>query len=58
MDRVLKGNVYLHDINNDAAINEACRDPFGSRPPVRTTIARYRGLPGSSLVEIVDSAPL
>jgi enamine deaminase RidA (YjgF/YER057c/UK114 family) len=51
MDKVLKVNVYLHDIKDYAAMNEAYRGRFG-RPPVRTTIACYGGIPGSSLVEI------
>lgn len=51
MDKVLKVNVYLHDIKDYAAMNEAYRGRFG-RPPVRTTIGCYGGIPGSSLVEI------
>jgi 2-iminobutanoate/2-iminopropanoate deaminase len=52
MDRVLKVNVYLHDIKDYAAMNEVYRGRFGNRPPVRTTIATYGGIPGNSLVEI------
>ncbi len=52
MDKVLKVNVYLHDIKDYDAMNEAYRGRFGNSPPVRTTIACYGGIPGSSLVEI------
>ena len=34
------------------AMNEVFRGRFGPRPPVRTTIAAYGGVPGNSLVEI------
>jgi 2-iminobutanoate/2-iminopropanoate deaminase len=52
MDRALKVNVYLHDMRDYAAMNAAYRGRFGDRPPVRTTVACYAGIPGSSLVEI------
>ena len=52
MDRVLKVNVYLHDIKDYDAMNAVFRGRFGPNPPVRTTIACYGGIPGSSLVEI------
>jgi enamine deaminase RidA (YjgF/YER057c/UK114 family) len=52
MDKVLKVNVYLHDIKDYAAMNEVYRGRFGASPPVRTTIACYGGVPGQSLVEI------
>lgn len=52
MDKVLKVNVYLHDLQDYAAMNEVFRGRFGSNPPVRTTIAAYGGIPGKSLVEI------
>jgi len=52
MDKVLKVNVYLHDIKDYDGMNDAYRGRFGSRPPVRTTIACYGGIPGRSLVEI------
>lgn len=58
MDKVLKVNVYLHDIKDYAAMNEAYRGRFGSKPPVRTTIAVYGGVPGSSLVEMDAIAAL
>ena len=58
MEKVLKVNVYLHDIKDYAAMNEVYRGRFGSRPPVRTTIATYGGIPGSSLVEIDAIAAL
>lgn len=52
MDRVLKVNVYLHDLNDYSAMNEAYRGRFGNNPPVRTTVACSGGIPGDSLVEI------
>lgn len=52
MDKVLKVNVYLHDIKDYDGMNAVFRGRFGPHPPVRTTIAAYGGIPGSSLVEI------
>ena len=52
MDKVLKVNVYLADLADYKAMNEAYRGRFGKNPPVRTTIAAYGGVPGDSLVEI------
>lgn len=52
MEKVLKVNVYLHDLNDYKAMNEVYRGRFGAHPPVRTTVAVYGGVPGNSLVEI------
>ena len=52
MDKVLKVNVYLHDLNDYHAMNKVYRGRFGDHPPVRTTVATYGGVPGNSLVEI------
>ncbi|GAA4413133.1 hypothetical protein GCM10023187_41120 [Nibrella viscosa] len=52
MEKVLKVNVYLHDLNDYKAMNEVYKGRFGSKPPVRTTVAVYGGVPGSSLVEM------
>lgn len=52
MEKVLKVNVYLHDIKDYDGMNAVFRGRFGPNPPVRTTIAAYGGIPGSSLVEI------
>ena len=52
MEKVLKVNVYLHDLNDYHGMNEVYRGRFGSKPPVRTTVAVYGGVPGDSLVEI------
>ena len=52
MNKVLKVNVYLHDLADYKAMNEAYRGRFGDNPPVRTTVATYGGVPGDSLVEI------
>lgn len=52
MNKVLKCNVYLNDLKDYQAMNEAFRGRFGDEPPVRTTIAAAGGIPGNSLVEI------
>lgn len=52
MDKVLKVNVYLHDLNDYHGMNAVFRGRFGPNPPVRTTVATYGGVPGDSLVEI------
>lgn len=52
MEQVLKVNVYLHDLADYDAMNEAYRGRFGENPPVRSTVATYGGVPGDSLVEI------
>ncbi|MCU0256077.1 MAG: RidA family protein [Vicinamibacterales bacterium] len=52
MDKVLKVNVYLHDIKDYDGMNAVYRGKFGAKPPVRTTVACYGGIPGRSLVEI------
>lgn len=52
MNSVLKVNVFLADLADYSAMNEAYRGRFGENPPVRTTVACYAGIPGNSLVEI------
>jgi enamine deaminase RidA (YjgF/YER057c/UK114 family) len=52
MQKVLKVSVFLHDLNDYAAMNEVFRGRFGENPPVRTTVAAYGGIPGDSLVEM------
>ena len=52
MEKVLKVNVYLNDLKDYKAMNEAFLGRFGPEPPVRTTIAAAGGIPGNSLVEI------
>ena len=52
MEKVLKVNVYLHDIHDYKGMNEVYKGRFGSNPPVRTTVAVFGGVPGDSLVEI------
>jgi enamine deaminase RidA (YjgF/YER057c/UK114 family) len=39
-------------LNDYAAMNEVFRGRFGEKPPVRTTVAAYGGIPGDSLVEM------
>jgi 2-iminobutanoate/2-iminopropanoate deaminase len=52
MEKVLKVTVFLHDLNDYKAMNEVYKGRFGSKPPVRTTVAVYGGVPGESLVEM------
>lgn len=52
MQKVLKVSVFLHDLNDYKAMNEAYKGRFGNKPPIRTTVAVYGGVPGDSLVEI------
>jgi enamine deaminase RidA (YjgF/YER057c/UK114 family) len=52
MDKVLKVNVYLNDINDWARMNTVYAGRWGKVPPVRTTVAPAGGIPGNSLVEI------
>jgi 2-iminobutanoate/2-iminopropanoate deaminase len=52
MEKVLKVNVYLHDLEDYKGMNEVFRGRFGKNPPVRTTVATYGGVPGDSLVEM------
>lgn len=52
MEKVLKVTVFLNDIRDYGAMNDAYRGRFGDNPPVRSTVACPSGLPGSTLVEI------
>jgi 2-iminobutanoate/2-iminopropanoate deaminase len=56
MEKVLKVNVYLNDIADYKAMNDAYKGHFGvisGKSPVRTTVAVAKGgVPGDSLVEI------
>jgi 2-iminobutanoate/2-iminopropanoate deaminase len=51
MDKVLKVNVYLVDLQDYSGMNEAYLGRFGAQPPVRTTVA-VTALPDRSRVEI------
>lgn len=51
MEKAVKCNVYLSDINNYAAMNEVYRGRFGENPPARTTVA-VAAIPFGCLVEI------
>ena len=51
MNKVLKAQVYLADLNDYAGMNEVFMGRFGAEPPVRTTVS-VAGVPGKSLVEI------
>ena len=53
MEKVLKVTVYLDDIADYKDMNEVYKGRFGSKPPVRTTVAVAKGgVPGDSLVEM------
>jgi enamine deaminase RidA (YjgF/YER057c/UK114 family) len=53
MEKVLKVTVFLNDIADYKGMNEVFQGRFGSKPPVRTTIAVAKGgVPGNSLVEM------
>jgi 2-iminobutanoate/2-iminopropanoate deaminase len=53
MEKVLKVTVFLNDIADYKAMNEVYKGRFGSKPPVRTTVAVAKGgVPGDSLVEM------
>ncbi len=45
MEKVLKVNVYLNDMNDFQGMNEVYQGRFGKNPPVRTTVAVPGGLP-------------
>ncbi|GAB4031701.1 RidA family protein [Spirosoma gilvum] len=52
MEKVLKVNVYLHDLKDYKPMNEVFKGRFGLKPPVRTTVAPRAGVPGNSLIEM------
>ena len=53
MEKVLKVSVFLNDIADYQGMNEVYKGRFGSKPPVRTTVAVAKGgVPGDSLVEM------
>jgi len=53
MEKVLKVSVFLNDIADYKGMNEVYQGRFGSKPPVRTTVAVAKGgVPGNSLVEM------
>ncbi|MEP7108353.1 MAG: RidA family protein [Ferruginibacter sp.] len=53
MNKVLKVTVYLNDIEDYKGMNEVYKGRFGTKPPVRSTIAVAKGgVPGDSLVEM------
>jgi enamine deaminase RidA (YjgF/YER057c/UK114 family) len=51
MEKVLKAQVYLADLEDYADMNSVFQGAFGAEPPVRTTVS-VAGVPGKSLVEI------
>ena len=55
LDKVVKVNVYLTDINDFAAMNEVYASFFGAEPPARTTV-QVAKLPLGLIVEIEATA--
>ena len=51
LDRVVKANVYMSDIDDFSVMNEVYSEYFKENPPARTTIEASR-LPFDILVEI------
>jgi len=51
MEKAVKCNVFLSDINNYGPMNETFRGGFGDNPPARTTVA-VAAIPFGCLVEI------
>lgn len=52
MDKALKVTVFLRNLRDYDAMNEAYRGRFGDNPPARSTVACYNGIPGGSLLEV------
>ncbi|HMI62710.1 MAG TPA: RidA family protein [Puia sp.] len=53
MEKVLKVSVFLNDMADFEGMNSIYKGRFGSKPPVRTTVAVAKGgVPGNSLVEM------
>ncbi|MGD2216580.1 MAG: Rid family hydrolase [Gemmatimonadales bacterium] len=48
---VVKGDVFLADVNDYGVLNEVYGEYFGTEPPARTTVA-VAALPGGANVEI------
>lgn len=51
LEKAVKVNVFLSDINNYGPMNEVYRGRFGANPPARTTLA-VAAIPYNCLVEI------
>lgn len=52
MEQALKVTVFLRNLRDYDAMNEAYLGRFGDQPPARSTVACYNGIPGGSLLEI------
>jgi len=52
MQKVLKVQVFLNDIDDYKPMNEVFLGRFGPEPPVRTTVGVAGGVPGGSRVEM------
>jgi 2-iminobutanoate/2-iminopropanoate deaminase len=52
---VVKGDVFLADVNDYAVMNEVYGEYFSNDPPARTTVA-VAALPGGARVEIAFTA--
>lgn len=51
LEHVVKTTVFLHSLQDFAAMNEVYAEYFGAHPPARTTV-EVSGLPRGALVEI------
>jgi 2-iminobutanoate/2-iminopropanoate deaminase len=51
LDKLVKTTIYLVDLGDFAALNEAYAESVGSQPPARATI-EVSALPSGALVEI------
>ncbi|MES3017702.1 MAG: RidA family protein [Bacteroidota bacterium] len=53
MNKVLKVTVFLQNMDDFEGMNEVYKGRFGSKPPVRSTVAVAKGgIPGNSILEI------
>ncbi len=53
MNKVLKVTVFLQEMDDFEGMNEVYKGRFGSKPPVRSTVAVAKGgIPGNSILEI------
>jgi 2-iminobutanoate/2-iminopropanoate deaminase len=57
LKQILKATIYLIDLGDFAAMNEAYAERVGNRPPARATI-QVAALPSGALVEIEAIAHL
>ncbi len=51
MDKVIKVNIFLTDMNDFGVVNVLMAEAFGEHKPVRSTI-EVKGLPKNSMIEM------